>query len=125
MKSPLDHAHMSALAYLYDNLCDLPAWLGKLAPAQLQDIASVMTRWQLPNQSHSIAALDEIERREALRAVALCNGNVTDAAKALNIGKTTLYKKLSLWGYSVHNRQLHAQASVLGGDSRNRRDHFW
>jgi hypothetical protein len=71
VKAPLDHAHMSALAYLYDNLGDLPVWFRKLAPAQLQEVASVMMRWQLPNQSHSITALDEIERREALRAVAL------------------------------------------------------
>jgi len=125
VKAPLDHAHMSALAYLYDNLGDLPVWFRKLAPAQLQEIASVMIRWQLPNQSHCITALHEIERREALRAVALCNGNIADAAKALNIGKKTLYKKLSRWGYSVHNRQLHAQASALGGQYRNRVEQFW
>jgi Bacterial regulatory protein, Fis family len=82
---------------LYDHLGDLPAWFRKLAPAQLQEIASVMIRWQLPNQSHCITALDEFERREALRAVALCNGNIADAAKALKIGKTTLYEKLSRW----------------------------
>jgi len=113
MNSPSEYARMSALAYLYDNLGDLPAWFSKLTPGQLQDIASVMMRWRGPDENPTISELEEIERQEVLRVVALCGGNVKKAAQALNIGRTTIYRKLKHWGYAIHNRMLQAQASVL------------
>jgi transcriptional regulator of acetoin/glycerol metabolism len=36
-----------------------------------------------------------------LEAIEYCNGNVAQAAKELEIGKTTLYKKLREWGIPI------------------------
>jgi len=95
MNSPLDYAGMSALAYLYDNIRDLPVWFGNLRPGQLEDIAFVMSQWQLPpNQSPSVSAMKDLERREVLRVLALCHWNVQNAAKVLKVGRTTIYRKL-------------------------------
>jgi len=113
MNSPLDYSRMSALAYLYDNIRDLPVWFGNLRPGQLKDIASVMSQWQLLNQSLSVSAMEDLERREVLRVLALCDWNVQNAAKALKIGRTTIYRKLKQWGYTVQDRAFQAQASVL------------
>ena len=110
------NARMSALSFLYDNIHDLPAWFRRLTPGQLEDIASVMVRWQIPAENHSILPMEEIERREILRAIAMCGGNVTKAADALGLGKTTIYNKLRKWGFSVENRTLQVQAAVLAGD---------
>ena len=125
MNSTLPHARMSALAYLYDHLDHLPVWLRKLTPGQLEDVADVMIQWQLPNQSHRILPMEEIERREVLRAVALSSANVIKAAEALKIGRTTIYRKLRQWGYTIPNRGLLAQAAALAGKAGSRREHFW
>src|SRR5438552_2748794 len=103
MNSPLPHARMSALAFLYDNMQDLPNWFRHLTPRQLEAIAGVMIQWQLPNESRCILPMEQIERREVLRAVALCGGNAIQAAEALKIGKTTMYRKLKAWGYALGN----------------------
>jgi len=113
MNSPLLHVRMSALAYLYDNIHDLPTWFRHLTPTQLEEIAGVMIQWQLPSESHCIVPMEEVERREMLRAFALCGGDAIKAAESLKIGKTTMYRKLRAWGYAVRNRSLLAQASAL------------
>jgi transcriptional regulator of acetoin/glycerol metabolism len=125
MNSPLPHARMSALAYLYDNMRDLPNWFRHLRPKQLGEIAGVMVQWQLSNESHCIIPMEQIERREMLRAVALCGGNATKAAEALKIGKTTMFRKLRVWGYAVRSRTLLMQASALAGVDRKGGEHFW
>lgn len=122
MNSPLPHARMSALAFLYDNMHDLPTWFRHLRPKQLEELAGVIVQWQLPKESHCIVPLEQIERREILRAIALCGGDVSKAADALKIGRTTMYRKLRAWGYAV---RLLAQASVLAGEDRKRGEHFW
>jgi two-component system, repressor protein LuxO len=45
----------------------------------------------------TIAPLWEVEKNTILEAVELCKGNVVQAAKLLEIGKTTLYRKLQQW----------------------------
>lgn len=116
---------MAALAYLYDHMRDFPAWFRRLTPRQLEDFAAVMIQWQPQNESRSILTMEAIERREVLRAVTLCGGNLIKAAKALGIGKTTIHRKLRAWGYTVQNRTLMAQASALATDARSRREHLW
>lgn len=110
----------SALAFLYDRMRNCPDWLRRLTPGQIEDIADLMAQWPLPTENNQIIPMEEIERRELIRAVRLCHGNVIKAAKALEIGKTTMYKKLRLWGYTVKNRVLLAQASVLGHGTKFR-----
>lgn len=102
------------LAFLYDNMGELPVWMRQLRPGQLQDLAKVMLRWHgTVNRGAQIVPLTEVERREITRAISLCNGDVSKAAKALNLGKTTIYRKLKEWGYSTENRVLMQQASAL------------
>ncbi|MGE5054965.1 MAG: helix-turn-helix domain-containing protein [Acidobacteriota bacterium] len=50
--------------------------------------------------------MEEIEKREVLRAVVMCDGSILKAAKLLKMGKTSIYRKLMQWGYSVQHRLL-------------------
>jgi DNA-binding NtrC family response regulator len=117
MKSPLPNSQMSALAYLYDHARDLPRWFGQLTARQLKDVAELMIHWSAATENRGILPMEEIERREVLRAVVMCEGNISKAAKLLNIGKTTAYRKLMQWGYSVQNRMLIEQTSALSRTS--------
>ncbi len=49
----------------------------------------------------SIRPLEECERELVLRAVELCRGNLSEAARRLGIGRTTLYRKLERYGVST------------------------
>jgi len=53
------------------------------------------------NELAELLTLEEVERRHALRVLAACNGNRTDAAKMLDVDRKTLYRKLLRWG--VHD----------------------
>ena len=125
MNSPLLSGRISALAYLYDNMRDFPAWFRRLTPGQIEDIADIMAQWQLPQLGSKIVPLEETERREVLRAITLCEGSVPAAAKALRVGKTTMYNKLRQWGYTARNRILLAQASVLTRKAKPDHSHLW
>jgi DNA-binding NtrC family response regulator len=50
---------------------------------------------------HGLATLDEVERRHIRRVIAACDGNLSQAARALGIGRTTLYRKLEQYGEPV------------------------
>lgn len=63
--------------------------------------------------STEILPFAEVEKREMARAITLCNGDVALAAKALKVGRTTLYRKIRQWGYSSGNRILLYQAAAL------------
>jgi DNA-binding NtrC family response regulator len=107
--------YLHALAYLYDHFNQFPNWMRKLSPSQIDNIAQVMTSWhEKVNGADRIVPLRESEKRAITRALSLCEGDVVKAAAALRIGKTTLYRKMKKWGYSVENRRLIHQASVLG-----------
>lgn len=118
MSCPLPNSQMSALAYLYDHARDLPTWFRRLTARQLKDIAQVMIHWNAATETQGIVPMEEIERREVLRAVVMCEGNILKAAKLLKIGKTTVYRKLLQWGYSVKNRVLIEQPSALFGTNQ-------
>lgn len=121
MNSPLATGQVSALAFLYEKAHDQCRWLRTLTPRQMQSIASLMTEWQRAKDHHEILPLEEIERREILRAVAFFEGNANQAAKSLRIGKTTMYRKLRQWGYTMKNRLLLVQASALGSPAEVKR----
>jgi transcriptional regulator with GAF, ATPase, and Fis domain len=105
---------LHASAFLYDHLKDLPVWIRKLTPGQLENIARVMIAWHATiGERADIVPIDEIERREVIRAITLSGGDVMKAARALRMGRTTIYRKLRQWGYSVENRLLIHQASAL------------
>jgi DNA-binding protein Fis len=113
MKRPFPHTRMPALAYLYDHVRELPAWFQRLTARQLQDIADLMVQWNVVSDNKNLLTMEQIEKREVLRVLALCDGNIAKAANVLNIGKTTIYRKLVQWGYSVQNRVLVENASAL------------
>jgi Bacterial regulatory protein, Fis family len=114
MKSTSESTHLNALAFLYDHLIDFPVWIRKLTRGQLENIARIMIAWPTAlDGSAEIVPMEEIEKREVVRAITLCDGDVIKAAEALKMGRTTVYRKLKQWGYSVENRRLTHQASAL------------
>lgn len=123
MNSLLSLPRLSALAFIYENMRDFPIWFQKLTPAQFEDVAKLMIRWQ-STADNRIQPLEEIEKREVLRAVMNYHGDALKAAKALNIGKTTMYRKLKQWGYVLEKELLIARASGLRGNGRTARQHY-
>lgn len=103
-----------AVAFIYDHLEDFAVWIRRLTPGQIESIAEVLVAWHgTVNDSTQIVALSEVERREIIRAVSLCGGDINAAANALRIGRTTLYRKMREWGYSATNRRVMSQACAL------------
>lgn len=45
-----------------------------------------------------IEPLHEIERQHILKALKVCSGSITKAARLLGIGRATLYRKLNEYG---------------------------
>jgi len=108
--------HMRALAYLYDNLSDLPIWVQQLTPGQMEQLAALLNRWQTSNgECEAVQPIAKVEKHEFIRALVACRGDVGAAAKALGIGKTTLYRRLKEWGYGPSNWRLICQATALAG----------
>lgn len=110
------HSSMQPLAFLYEHMPDLPVWIRRLTPGQVEQLAAVIGKWDrsVHETSQRISPLEEVEKREITRAIDLCNGDVVAAAKALGIGKTTMYRKLKRWGYSLKDYRLKHQAEALG-----------
>ena len=123
MRSSPSLPRLSALAFLYENMRDLPIWLQKLTPAQVRDIAKVMVQWQ-STPDNRIEPLEEVEKREILRALMYCEGNALIAARTLKIGKTTMYRKLKQWGGILEKQLVLAQASVLQGNKLASPQHY-
>jgi transcriptional regulator of acetoin/glycerol metabolism len=125
VKSTSEIAHLNTLAFLYDHQKEFPVWLRRLTHTQLVDIAKLMIAWHSTSGGKGIVPIEEVEQREVLRAITLCGGDVTKAATALKIGKSTIYTKLRRWGYSIENRVLIHQASALAQGARGVRDRFF
>lgn len=53
-----------------------------------------------------VQPLTEIERQAIIRALTVCRGNVAQAAKALEIGRATLYRKMESHGITVNRDVL-------------------
>jgi hypothetical protein len=108
--------YMRALAFLYDNLASFPVWVQKLAPGQLTQFAKILNDWLTADSpSNRIIPLQEIEKREVIRAVIACQGDLRAAADALGIGKTTIYRLLHKWGLTKADWRLFLQARSLAG----------
>lgn len=107
-------SQMQALAFIYDHLSDFPSWVQRLTPRQMEQLAGILNSWQASNgQREGVQPIDDIEKREFTRALTVCRGDVCEAAKALGVGKTTLYRRLKEWGYSPSNWRVISQAAAL------------
>jgi DNA-binding NtrC family response regulator len=51
-----------------------------------------------PRPAAAADSLEEVERRAIRDALASCGGNLSEAARRLGIGRSTLYRKLDLYG---------------------------
>ncbi len=51
-----------------------------------------------PEDDGSLQTLEEAERRHIMRVLEACGGQQLDAARVLNIGRTTLWRKLKTYG---------------------------
>ena len=45
--------------------------------------------------------LDQIERMAIHAAIKRCDGNITKAAKTLDVSPSTVYRKLEKWGAAI------------------------
>ncbi len=43
-------------------------------------------------------SLEEIEKEVILRQIEVSRGNMSEVARSLQIGRSTLYRKLAMWG---------------------------
>lgn len=74
----------------------LPAPIRALAPAAVESPPAPEPRPEpvVVGVEGEIVPLDELERRAILHALRVTGGNVTRAARALGIGRATMYRKL-------------------------------
>lgn len=50
-----------------------------------------------PSQNHKVSKINELEAQAIREAIHAYNGNLTEAARALGIGRATLYRKVKLY----------------------------
>ena len=74
---------------------------GNLSP----QILSMMSSQPIPSSPDSTGILpfEEVERQILIHALKVMDNNITKAAQALNIDRSTLYRKLKLYKHSVSN----------------------
>lgn len=93
------------------NIRELEAVLGRAAvhagvsevigPMHLPDFVHHPVQLNLDSQDYNAAhSLNEIERQAFLQTARLCNGNVSQMAKVLEIGRTTVWRRLKEFGIS-------------------------
>jgi DNA-binding NtrC family response regulator len=105
---------MRALAFIYDHLGDFPSWVQRLTPRQFEQLAAILSNWNASNgQQDPVRPIEDVERREFTRALTVFKGDVCEAAKALGIGKTTLYRRLKQWGCDPSTWRVISQAAAL------------
>ncbi len=77
------------------------------------ELHSVGLTTRPPAHDEFVVPLDEVERRHILRAVEACRGNLSQAARLLDIGRTTLYRKLQRYGVMGNEPALAADGARL------------
>jgi two-component system NtrC family response regulator len=65
-----------------------------MAEGQLLSFESLPYDFDVSNIQNSVFALDEVEKAHIRKVLAYAKGNKTEAARLLNIGLTTLYRKI-------------------------------
>lgn len=80
LENVLEHALILAQGGIVD-VGDLPLYLQEAGPSRLENHAS----------------LDEMEKQHLMKVLQECRGNKIQAAKRLNISRSTLYRKLEIY----------------------------
>ena len=65
---------------------------------QLRDVSGHAQIAGAEDSSEEFLSLAELEKRHIAKTLRKCGGRITETAKALEIGRTTLYRKLSKYG---------------------------
>lgn len=77
-----------------ENVLERAAHLAK-GPIRLEHLPAVLTGKE--EAAAGLASLEQTEKEAILRALAVCGGNVSQTARQLGIGRTTLYRRLRRW----------------------------
>lgn len=95
-----DHPHLGA-ADLVEAAPELaPLKVSKLAPIALADVAPIATVASAFVPMAHAQAMADFERDFIRQTLAACDGKVGEAAKRLELGRATLYKKMAALGLS-------------------------
>jgi transcriptional regulator of acetoin/glycerol metabolism len=86
-----------------EHLRSLQQRLGRIIDA-LEELPIFRAQEPATGMPDGVIPLAAMERVALLRAVKACDGDVVLAAKALGIGKTTLYRRLQKYGVAVRGR---------------------
>lgn len=71
--------------------------LSFLAGSRTRPVAGITA-----SDNQGVNTLEEVEKMEIIRALKKCDGNVTQAAIVLNIGRATLYRKIKKYNILSH-----------------------
>ncbi len=74
------------------NLPTLSAGMGSLTPSY--NTSSNVLPFPTPSMDSKVQKMDDIEAKAIENAISQYKGNLTEAAKALGIGRATLYRKV-------------------------------
>ncbi len=70
---------------------------GKTFPVGHTTASGKVLQFPTPNGDTGVARMNDIECKAIENAITVYNGNLTEAAKALGIGRATLYRKVKLY----------------------------
>ncbi len=89
-------------------LHDGPIVTTRMLPPGVLDSVPVPADAEGPRGPNEILPFTEVERREIIRALRICGGNVSRAAERLEIGQATLYRKIKKYGLRSRRRATDA-----------------
>jgi len=82
-------------------LYDGPTVTARMLPSEVLDATPQADLDRHDRGPDEILPFVEIERREIVRALRICDGNVSHAAERLGIGQATLYRKIKKFGLQL------------------------
>ena len=95
-------------------LYDGPTVTARMLPPEVLDAAPRADLDRHDRGLDEILPFVEIERREIVRALRICEGNVSHAAERLGIGQATLYRKIKKFGLRSRRGFREPVADPLG-----------
>ena len=87
----------------------------RMLPQEIVDAAPASDGREDGRAPDEILPFTEIERREIVRALRICEGNVSHAAERLGIGQATLYRKIKKYGLKPRRGARDTVGARYGG----------